>query len=259
MIKDVFIFGTCRVAYLTNPNIGSFTKIRKYHSNYYRTASGVHIHTQPVNYTTKLQDIVDNILYMKGELYADKNPKEDPVFQSIFFRGHIGQGDTIMPKTHPVVPGFGIHFYKVVIEVFSIKQNIINTEKYGSEYYLKNLPWKIKTGYEHSIQFEESDIVVKRMTKEECFKALDTIYKNVKCDVLIIGPYVSRKVPEMVNDQRRETQNILKEYSKDNPRFAYFDLSNAIAETDIEVDATHLTPTGTQILSDVIYTFVSIN
>jgi hypothetical protein len=257
MIKDVFIFGTCRVAYLNNPDIPSFTKIRKYHSNYYRTASGVHIHTQPVNYTTKLQDIVDNILYMKGELYADKNPKEDPVFQSIFFRGHIGQHDTIIPKTHPVLPGFPIRFHKVVIEVFSIKQNIINTEKYGSEYYLKNLPWKIKTGYEHSIHFEESDIVVKTMTKEECFKALDTIYENVNCDVLVIGPYVSKKVPESVNAQRRETQTILKEYCGANPKMTYFDLSNAIAEADIEVDQIHLTPAGLQTLSDVIYTFIN--
>ena len=116
--KDVYIFGTCRVAYFSHPTINFFRKIRNYHSNYYRTDSGINIFTQPVNYTTKLQDIVDNILYMKGDLYSDKNPKDDPVFQSIFFRGHIYPQDTIMPKTHPLQNNCELKFHKVIIEIF---------------------------------------------------------------------------------------------------------------------------------------------
>jgi len=256
MMKEVYIFGTCRVAYFLHPNINSFSKIRTYHSNYYKTDSGIHIHTQPVNYTTKLQDILDDILYMKGKLYADKNPKEDSVFRSIFFRGHLNPQDTILPKTHPVIPSNPIEFHKVILEIFSIKKNIIHTDKYGAEYYLKNLPWKIKTGYEQTIQFDESDFIVKTMTKDECFTALDVIYDHVKCDVLIIGPYISKKVPEFVNAQRKETQDILKEYCLRSQRFKYFDLSSAIAEADIEIDTTHLTPLGTQILSESMYRFI---
>lgn len=256
MMKDVYIFGTCRVTQINNQKISSFAKIRRYHSNYYRTESGINIHTQPVNYTTKLQDVLDAILYMKGELYADKNPKEDSVFRSIFFRGHMNPEDSILPKTHPVAPGFPIQFHKVIIEVFSIKQNSINTEKYGAEYYLKNLPWKIKTGYEQDIHFEESDIAVKTMTKEECFTALNRIYEHVNCDVLIVGPYISKKVPDFVNAQRKETQDILKEYCLINQRFKYFDISNAIAEGDIEVDTIHLTNEGIHIMSNIMYNFI---
>ena len=73
------------------------------------------------------------------------------------------------------------------------------------------MPWKIYTGYEHNgIYFDEKDFIIKRMNKEECFYTLHKIKQEVHCDIMIIGPYVSRKVPEFVNAERIETQNILK-------------------------------------------------
>ena len=41
------------------------------------------------------------------------------------------------------------------------------------------------------------------MTKEECFDILNKIKEEVQCDILIIGPYVSKKVPENVNNERK--------------------------------------------------------
>ena len=255
-MKDIFIFGTCRVCYPIHNNIIFCGELRKYHSRYYKINDAIDIFTQPVNYTTKLNDILDSLLYMKGEMYGDKNPKTDKTFQSFFFRGHLSNDDTIMPKTHPLnYPE--INFHKIIIEVFSIKQNIINNNKYGNEYYLANLPWKIQTGYEHSVKFNNDDVIVKHMDKGECFEMLDKIKSIVRCCVLIIGPYVSKKVPEHVNLERIETQKILKEYCDLRKDFEYFDMSNHTSQGNIETDSTHLTTEGTVILSQVLYDFMT--
>lgn len=47
------------------------------------------------------------------------------------------------------------------------------------------------------------------MNKEECFDILHKIKKEVNCDILVIGPYISKKVTDFVNDERTETHNIL--------------------------------------------------
>jgi len=199
-MKDIYIFGTCRLSYPIHNNIKFIKELRQYHSRYYKISDDTHVYTQPVNYTTKLIDVLDSILYMKNKLYKDLDPKTDKILQSIFFRGHIKPCDFIKPNMHPLRHDNNINFSKIIIEVFSIKQYIINTKKYGDDFYLQNLPWKIKTGYEHNnINFEESDFICKTMTKDECFKILDKIKNECNCEILIIGPYVSRKVPHFVN------------------------------------------------------------
>ena len=93
------------------------------------------------------------------------------------------------------------------------------------------------------------------MNKEECFDILHKIKKEVNCEILIIGPYISKKVPDFVNDERKKTQNILKDfcflYGYD-----YFDLSETIKDYDIEMDETHFNDYGKEILSDKIYNFI---
>jgi hypothetical protein len=223
---------------------------------HYIANNDINIYTEPVNYTTKLIDVLDSIYYMKGKLYNNLNPIHNKMLQSIFFRGHIADCDFISPNTHPNMDNSTIEFGKIIIEIFSIKQYIINTKKYGEEFYLQNLPWKINTGYEHNgITFDKNDFIIKHMNKEECFDILHKIKKEVNCSILIIGPYISKKVPECVNVERIETQNILKEFCL---LFGcdYFDLSDTIKNYDIELDQTHFNSYGTQVLSDEIYNFI---
>lgn len=250
--KDVFIFGTCRLCYPIHNNIIFVKELRKHHSRYYKINDNINIYTEPVNYTTKLIDVLDSIYYMKGKLYNFLNIKNE-MLQSIFFRGHV---DFINPNTHPNLDISNIEYGKIIIEVFSIKQYIINTKKYGDEFYLQNLPWKINTGYEHNgITFDKNDIIIKHMNKEECFDILHKIKQEVNCDIMIIGPYVSKKVPEFVNAERINTQNILKEFCL-LYEWNYFDLSETIKHQDIENDDTHFNSYGTQILSNEMYNFI---
>ena len=256
MNKDIYIFGTCRVSYPINNNIKFVKELRKYHSRHYIINNNINIYTEPVNYTTKLIDILDSIYYMKGKLYNNLNPKNNKMLQSIFFRGHKTEDDFISPNMHSNMDNSNIEYGKIIIEIFSIKQYIINTKKYGDDFFLQNLPWKINTGYEHNnITFDENDFIIKNMNKEECFDILHKIKKEVNCDILIIGPYISKRVPEFVNDERIETQNILKEfcflYGCD-----YFDLSETIKNHDIEIDETHFNNYGIEILSNEMYNFI---
>lgn len=256
-MKDVFLFGTCRICYLDHKNINLIKVLREHHSRYYTIGDDIHIYTQPVNYTTKLSDALDSILYMKGKLYADLNAYTNRELQGIFFRGHKTNGNVINPATHPYINNRDIIFTKVVIEVFSIKQYIINTKKYGESFYLKNLPWKLTTGHEqpNDILFDKDDFICKTMSKGECFEVLDRINKEVGCEILIIGPYVSALVPEHVNIERVKTQEILKEYCSLHGN-TYFDLSEAIQKDTIEIDQTHFNSHGNKLLTDVIYSFI---
>lgn len=256
-MKDIFIFGTCRLCYPIHHNIKFIKELRKYHSRYYKINDDIHIYTEPVNYTTKLIDVLDSIYYMKGKLYNNLNPTSNKMLQSIFFRGHVSECDFIGPNTHPNMNNTDINFGKIIIEIFSIKQYIINTKKYGEEFYLQNLPWKISTGFEHNgIIFDENDIIIKHMNKEECFDILNKIKKEVNCDILIIGPYVSKKVPEFVNNERIETQNILKDFCLLN-ECDYFDLSETIRNHDIETDETHFNKYGIGVLTNEMYNFIT--
>jgi len=256
MTKDIYIFGTCRLCYPEHDNIKFIKTLRKHHSRYYTINDDIHIYTEPVNYTTKLVDVLDSIYYMKGKLYNNLNVKTNKMLQSIFFRGHITESDFICPNTHPRMDNSKIVFGKIIIEIFSIKQYVINTKKWGEEFYLQNLPWKINTGYEHNgINFDENDFIIKHMNEDDCFNILRKIKKEVGCDIMIIGPYVSKKVPEFVNIERIETQNTLKKfcllYGCD-----YFDLSETIKKYDVEIDATHFNTYGIKVLSNEMYKFI---
>ena len=87
------------------------------------------------------------------------------------------------------------------------------------------------------------------------FNILHKIKKEVNCDILVIGPYISKNVPEFVNDERIETQNILKEFC-----FLhgcdYYDLSETIKTHNIETDETHFNSYGIEILSNEMYNFI---
>lgn len=179
---------------------------------------------------------------MKGKLYKNLNPKTNKMLQSILFRGHKTVNDIITPNTHPSLNNLPVQFNKstkIILEAFSIKQYIINTKKYGDDFYKQNLPWKINTGNEHNnIVYNKDDFIINKLNKSECFGILDKIKLEICGEMLIIGPYVSRKVPDFVNKERVITQNILKEYAliyKTN----YFDMSKTIEANDIELDETH--------------------
>lgn len=256
MNKDIYIFGSCRLCYPIHNEIKFVKELRKYHSRHYTINNNINIYTEPVNYTTKLIDVLDSIYYMNGKLYHNLNPKNNKFLQSIFFRGHISGSDFITPNTHPNMDNSIIKYGKVIIEIFSIKQYIINTKKYGDDFYLQNLPWKLKTGYEHNdIFFDENDFIIKHMNKEECFNILHKIKKEVNCDIMIVGPYISKFVPVFVNDERLKTQNILKEFCF---LFGcdYFDLSETIKNYDIEIDETHFNCYGIEVLSNEMYKFI---
>lgn len=253
---DIYIFGTCRMCYLNHHNIKFIKELRKYHSRYYKINDNINIYTEPVNYTTKLTDVLDSIYYMKNKLYKNLDPFNNKSLQSIFFRGHKTINDVIKPNTHPYNNDYKIKFNKIIIEVFSIKQYIINTKKFGDDFYLKNLPWKINTGYEHNnIRFNKNDFIIKELNKKECFEILDKIKKEVNCSIMIIGPYISKRVPDFVNNERKNTQNILKEYCYKN-NLTYFDLSESIEKYNIERDNTHFNELGNNILSNEIYKFI---
>ena len=256
MNKDIYIYGTCRLCYPIHTNIKFVKELRKHHSRHYIINDDINIYTEPVNYTTKLIDVLDSIYYMKGKLYNNLNTKNNKMLQSIFFRGHVNECDFINPNTHPNMDNSNIYYGKIIIEISSIKQYIINTKKYGDDFYLQNLPWKIHTGYENnSVIFDKNDFIIKSMNKEECFDILHKIKEEVNCDILIIGPYISKKVPDFVNNERIETQKILKEfcllYGCD-----YFDLSETIKNYDIETDEVHFNAYGIEVLSNKMYNFI---
>ena len=260
-MKDIYVFGTCRLCYPIHGNIKLSQNLRTHHSKHYKINEDINIYTEPVNYTTKLIDVLDSIYYMKGKLYNNLNPKRDKMLQSIFFRGHSQENDFIEPNRHPnitLIDNQDIKFGKIIIEIFSIKQYIINTKKYGDEFYLKNLPWKLNTGYEHNdIKFNKDDFIIKTMNKEECFDTLHKIKSETNCDMLIIGPYISKKVPDHVNKERIDTQNILKEFCLSNG-CDYFDLSETIkTQDDIEKDETHFNHNGIKVLSNKMYNFIT--
>ena len=92
------------------------------------------------------------------------------------------------------------------------------------------------------------------MTREECFNTLDEIKQIVKCPILIVGPYKSKKVPEHVNIKRAKTQDILKEYCSTRGE-KYFDLSQLIKDNVVIVrDETHFT--NNDELNSIIYDFI---
>lgn len=252
-MKDIYIFGTCRVCYPYHEKIIFQNYIRGNFSRHYKSGS-INVYTQPVNYTTKLIDVYDSILYMKGKLYQNLDPNTNENLQSIFFRCHP-KLNFIKPNTHPI--NLKIDFGKIVIEICSIKQYIINTKKYGQDFYLKNLPWKIHTGFElNKIKFNKEDFIIKKFTKNECFEILDKIREEVNCPILIIGPYISNNVPDFVNEERIQTQNILKEYTKLN-NLDYFDLSELIkTQENIEIDELHFNNDGYKVMNNVIYEFI---
>ena len=253
---DIMIFGTCRYCYPQHNNIKFVKHLRKYHSRQYRIGDKINIYTQPVNYTTKLCDILDSIQYMKGKLYNGMDVKTNIMLQSIFFRGHFAVPDFIQPNTHPSMTGCEVKFGKIIIEIFSIKQYVINTKKYGEEFYLKNLPWKIKTNFQHNnIIFDENDFIEKHMNKEECFDILHKIKSEVNCEILILGPYVSRKVPPVVNEERKATQNILKEFCSLH-NCDYYDMTELISKHNIEHDECHISDFGIQQMSKTLHDFM---
>ena len=74
--KNYYIFSTCRLAYIEHNEIKHMSLLKNLHSNHYMIDNN-NILTQPVNYTVKLRDVLDSILYLMG-LYElpDTNDKE---------------------------------------------------------------------------------------------------------------------------------------------------------------------------------------
>jgi len=77
-----------------------------------------------------------------------------------------------------------------------------------------------------------------------------------------LGPYLSKNKPQHVNDERKNTQNILKNVCKIE-NIEYFDMTNEISKDQSilisnirrEGDETHFSEKGKKIISKVIYDF----
>ena len=106
--------------------------------------------------------------------------------------------------------------------------------------------------------FDENDFIIKHLNKHECFEILQEIKREVNCDIMIIGPYISKKVPDDVNAERFETQTILKEFCR-LYGWTYFDMSETIETHNVEMDETHFDSHGTEVLSNAMYNFIINN
>ena len=224
------------------------------------TINGNNIFTQPVNYTTKLSDILDSILYMLGlyRLESEVDIREiykTDEFKEMFFIIH----DFIEPVHHPLHDIQGntpIIYDKCVFEIFSLDEHIFKSGQFIG----KNLPYKVVSS---SRRYRPELLCTRTLNKEEAHEKIKRISELVNCPILIVGPYLSLTKPQFVNCKREQTQEILKEICEIED-IRYFDMTDSIVEDNAilvsaegrESHETHFTEKGNAILSNVIYDFL---
>lgn len=262
--KNYYIFSTCRIAYLDHPEIKHIKLLKKLHSNHYKLNDN-NIFTQPVNYTVKLRDVLDSILYLKGQydlsFLTNTNNKiiNDILhqFNKMFFT--FSAAETIPPKTYPlkqITSNKEIIFDKCVLEIWNLKEYIFNSGPFIN----KNLPFKIQSVHR---SYNKNLFNIKEYNTQETHEIIKYIKNLIKCPILIVGPYLSKTRPKEVNDERKKTQDILKSICNIE-NIQYFDMTDEIRKNQSiiisnigkESDETHWSDEGKKIISKVIYDFL---
>ena len=225
-------------------------KLKDMHSYHY-SIQGNNIFTQPVNYTVKLTDIVDSILYHKG-LY-DTSLIKHPDFKRMFFI--FKEAKFIEPNTHPLLDNTPIIYSKCILEIWSIDEYLFKDGPFKD----KNLPFKIKSC--HRV-YDSELFNTRELSENEALEKIKLIKKLVNCPILIVGPYLSLTQPTIVNDKRKKTQKILKNICK-LENLKYFDMTHEIEKDNTilisapgrESHETHFTEKGQKIINEVVYNF----
>lgn len=281
LFNKVCILGTCRIGNLYNCSIFIDRAINPYIISqtsrlYIDNNSGTKIITQPINYTTKLADIRDVLLYLQGKIYSDINPNLDETFFNIFFRGiHKYSFDNRQLKLPgEIIEGINNDFSSYIFEVSSCKEIIFNTKKYGDVYLGNNLPWNVDIGENNTIMFDKNDFVIYNDIErsKKILYEINELCKNRP--ILIIGPYLLKKDTniktswgeetdildlEFVNNSRKSVQDMLKCIVSDYENIDYFDMTEYVLNDDILEDQYHFNNIGRHLLTTKILDFIKKN
>lgn len=258
---DCYIFSTCRLTNLKHPDIVFRSRIKNQHNLCFTTnnifPTNYNIITQPVNYTTKLTDVLDSIKYLYGLKYKDANPDKDNEFKKMFFT--FEKCIPYKPNQYPLAPLEIIKKNKpgkCIIEIWSLDEYIFKSGQFKHN----NLPFKINSCHR---SYDKNLFYINKLNFKNSHKKIKEIKKILNCPILIVGPYLSLTAPYKVNKKRIRTQNILKKIcEKEN--LSYFDMTEEINKNNSiliqnpgrESHETHFTDEGYKILSNVIYDFI---
>tara|TARA_Y100000022_G_C13188345_1_gene346814 strand:+ start:94 stop:924 length:831 start_codon:yes stop_codon:yes gene_type:complete len=257
-VEEYYIFATCRICNLDHENIKFIKKIKNVHSNYY-TINGNNLYTQPVNYTHKLSDVLDSIIYHKG-LY-DNTMIEHVLFKQMFFL-HDGLSEYINPNTHPLSSNKSIIYNKCILEIWNLDEYIFKDGPFKN----KNLPFKIESVH-RTHPFNQKDLYhIKELSENETHEKIRLIKNLVSCPILIVGPYLSLTMPPEVNIKRKRTQQKLKKICE-LENIEYYDMTEEIIKDNTilisapgrESHETHFTDQGIKIMSNIVYNFLNKN
>ena len=280
-MKKVCIFGTCRVSALPAKCIKELNLMEGgMQSKLYETEDKIRIHTQPITYSSKLADVRDILKYMRGEIYQDKDPNTDKTFFDIFFRGITQRafgGNKHVRLPREIVDGNDNDYDLYIFEIGSVREILFKTEKYGKEYYNKNLLWNIDIGIHNTIDFQREDfqIIDTKQNIESIFKEINQLCNNK--NILIIGPYlINDKIVQQdadeqniyieniseqtkyINDYRIDVQNKLKLCIEKYDNIDYFDMTELIQQNDILKDQYHFNVEGQFMLSCYILNWINL-
>ncbi|MEP1554870.1 MAG: hypothetical protein ABJJ44_06015 [Paraglaciecola sp.] len=244
-MKSVGLFGTCRVSCLNGEGL---SLLRKTKSN--TTASKVGLiyqddlavyEGQPFNYTTKLQDAIDAIKYLKGSLFDGtiSSANYDKTFFSLFCRGYspvcFDRKECSEPKSWK---GYDL----IVVEVNSLRKILIKTERFGKKYLGANLPWNVFLEKQHQIlEWSSDDFEIIEPTQSSVDNMLAELLTLIDSPLLIVGPYLLPETPSSrklfgeddhipvykINERRGMVRNFLLNSSSRN-LFSYFDMTEHI-------------------------------
>jgi hypothetical protein len=233
------------------------------------------IHCQPITYTTKLADVRDNLKYLQGKIYQEKNPNLDINFFNIFFRGIDKKQffNKTLKKPGEIINGQDNNYDLYIFEICSTREILFNTNKYGEEYFGKNLNWNIDIGNHNTIYFNKNDfLIIDNLNNSlKILEEINELCKGKK--ILIIGPYLLKNdtnertpwgeidldVKEYVNKYRNKVINDLKHICSKFENIDYFDMSEYISKENILQDQYHFNKKGKNILSNVILSWINKN
>jgi hypothetical protein len=244
-MKKVGLFGTCRVSSLTGDGLRLIRRTKHKTTAVpvavtYQDAHAVY-ECQPFNYTTKLQDVIDAIRYLQGDLLEGSvSANDDETFYSLFCRGF---DKACFERRECREPGSWSSFDLVVAEVSSLRQVIIRTDRFGNRFKGLNLPWNILLEEPHRLMdLHPEDFEIIEPTQPAVDAMLKELVDITGCPLLIIGPYLLPEPPrtrtlygedddipiDKINSRRREVASLLTN-SRHRSLFSYFDMTDHLA------------------------------
>lgn len=268
-IRKVGLFGTCRISSLVGPGLQTLRTTKSQ-----TTAASIGAvfqdayatyESQPFNYTTKLQDVIDSVRYLKGDLLGGKvSANKDHTFFSLFCRGY---SQLSFEKAECREPGSWQQYDLVVAEVNTLRQLVIQTDRFGEVFRGLNLPWNVLLEPVHRlIDVQLSDVEIIEPSQTLADNMLGELLSLIECPLLVVGPYLLPKEPnsrslygeddlvpvEKINLRRNETRLMLKN-SCHRDSFTYFDMTDRIADTsEILLNQYHFSDLGKRIVYEAI-------